>query len=272
MAERRRARTERGAVLRTADDALAILEYLAQAPGPQPLTRISRELRTSKARAYRLLSTLKSRGYVSRDQDTAQYSFGSACARLAGRARLGTSLTTVCTPALRALWRQTQETVYLAVLENDHAVVVEKFNSLHPVVATSSLGKILPLHAVSAGKVLLAGLRDNAIDRLLLDGLLAFTPATPTDPEDLWSEIRKIRRQGFAINRESFRDGVSGVAAPVRWSMSGPVAAAIAVCLPTSRLRAGFASVRTSVIEAARSASTALGPDLDSGEAPAVVA
>lgn len=262
----------RATILQTADDALAILEYLAQAPGPLTLTRISQEFRTSKARAYRLLATLKARGYVYQDADTAQYGFGAGCARLAGRARLGMTLPTLCTPALRWLWQKTRETVYLAVLEGDHGVVVEKFNSLHAVVATSALGKVLPLHAVSAGKVLLAGLSDDMIDRFVSNGLLAFTPATPTKREDVWTEIRKVRRQGYAINKENFRDGVSGIAAPVRWSTSGAVAAAIAVCLPTSRLRAGFASTRTSVIEAARAASTALGPDLDSGEAAAGVA
>lgn len=262
----------RAAILQTADDALAILEYLAQAPGPQALTRISQEFRTSKARAYRLLATLKARGYVHQDADTARYGFGAACARLAGRARLGMTLPTLCTPALRWLWQKTQETVYLAVLESDHGVVVEKFNSLHPIVATSALGKVLPLHAVSAGKVLLAGLPDDVIDRLVRSGLLAFTSATPTKREDIWTEVRTIRRQGYAINKEHFRDGVSGIAAPVRWSTPGTVAAAIAVCLPTSRLRAGFTSIRASVIEAAQAASTALGPDLDSGEAAAGVA
>ncbi|HLH71205.1 MAG TPA: helix-turn-helix domain-containing protein [Candidatus Dormibacteraeota bacterium] len=54
--------------LQTADEALAVLEYLAHAPGPQTLGTLSRELGLTKARAYRILATLRRRGYVVQDR------------------------------------------------------------------------------------------------------------------------------------------------------------------------------------------------------------
>ncbi len=56
--------------------------------------------------------------------------------------------------------------------------------------------------------------------------------------------------------------GVCGVAAPVRWSVSGPVAAAIATCVPASRFRSDFDFLRDRVMEASAMASEALGAAL----------
>lgn len=244
--------------LKTANDALAVLETLAAAPGPQSLTRLSEVHHMSKARMYRLLSTLKVRGFVLQDPDSARYSFGAACARLAMQARLGKSLTVSCLPAMRRVWQATEETVELAVLESAHAVIIEKLDSPRPVLASPALGLIMPLHAVSTGKVLLASRSDAEIRRLVAGGLQPYTSATCTDPDELIVEARRIQRQGYAVNREGFQPGVSGVAAPVRWAPGGPVAAAVGACVPSSRFRSNFAFLRDAVLNAAAEATEAL--------------
>lgn len=251
--------------LKTTTDALAVLEYLATSPGPESLTRLSQVHQMSKSRMYRLLSTLKLRGFVVQDPDSARYSFGSACARLVMQARTGKSLTASCLPALRALWAATRETVELAVMESNHAVVIEKLDSPRPVLASPPLGLIMPLHAVSTGKVLLAGRSEAEILRIISGTLTKFTPATTTEPDDVLAESRRIARQGYAVNREGFQPGVCGVAAPVTFGVGGPVAAAIGACVPASRFRADYQFLRSEVIKAARQASLALSAGMTEG-------
>jgi DNA-binding IclR family transcriptional regulator len=244
--------------LQTADAALAVLEHLAGARRPQGLAEISRSLAISKPKAHRILRTLRARGYATQDADTSQYGFGLACARLAAQAAVEVDVKMLCAPALRWLWESTQETAYLAAREGSEGVVIEKMDGPQPVIATCALGRSLPLHAASAGKVLLAGLSDGEVGQLMSPGLTRYTASTPADLQILQHEIARVRREGHATNREGYRDGVSGVAAPVRWSPGGPTALAIAVCVPSVRFGRAAAALREAVIEAGARASRAL--------------
>jgi len=248
---------DRRGVLHTVDQALTLLEHLAGYPDPQTLTQLSRDLGTSKAQMHRLLSTLKQHDFVVQDE-LSRYGFGFACNQLAERSRLGLSAIELCLPVMRALWRASEETILLAIFQGDHAVVVEKLDSPRPVVARSALGSALPLHAVSTGKVLLASRPDREVERLLTRPLVRYTAATCCDPEKLWIELRKIRRFGYAVNHEGYREGVGGVAVPVRWSPTGRIAAALAICAPMQRFSRDFASLRDQVIASGVKATEAL--------------
>ena len=118
---------------------------------------------------------------------------------------------------MRWLWNRTEETVLLAVRDGDQSVIVEKLDSTRPVLATYSLGRLMPLHAVSTGLALLAYHPDDEIREILNSSSLSrYTVHSPTTVDDVWRDIRSTRAKGYSINRELFRDGVSGVAAPVR--------------------------------------------------------
>lgn len=244
--------------LKSVNQALAVLEHLAGASEPQAVTTLSRRFGTSKATMHRLLTTLRARGYVVRDPITARYGFGLTAGRLAQQAGVAECLTEACAPVMRWLWRTTQETVLLAVRDGDQAVIVEKLDSPRPVLATYSLGRLMPLHAVSTGMVLLAHLPDSEVEEILAGGLAEYTERTPSTAEDVWDEIRSVRRKGYAINRERFRDGVSGVAAPVRGRDPRRAAAALAVCVPSSRFDPEVDSLREAVAAAAGRASEGL--------------
>jgi IclR family transcriptional regulator, KDG regulon repressor len=251
--------------LQTIDDALGVLEYLANVAVPQPLSRISRDMRISKPRMHRVLSTLVARGYVFRDPVTSHYGFGAMCASLVAQARAGVTLPQACAESLRKLWTVTHETCYLAVLESDRAIVIDKLDSQLPVIATSILGRAMPLHGVSAGKVLLASRPDHEVDALIVRSVAAYPDAQPSVPARIWSEVRRTRSQGFAENDAGVREGVGGFAAPIYWSEDGGVAAAIAVCMPSMRMRTTGAAIRDAVVAAARDATAALNAAVNAG-------
>jgi DNA-binding IclR family transcriptional regulator len=246
--------------LKSVDQALSVLEYLAGTSEPQTLTDLSRQFGLSKATMHRLLTTLRSHGFVFRDPVTARYGFGLTASRLAQEAGAGQSLTEACWPAMRWLWRKTEETVLLTVRECDTAVVVEKLESPHPVLATCSLGRLMPMHAVSSGMALLAHFTDAEIGEIIAAGLQRYTPHTLTTPDAVWDAIRSVRRKGYAINRERLREGVCGVAAPVRRSDDPrrPVVAALAVCVPSSRFEPQVDALCSAVVAAAARASEAV--------------
>ncbi len=253
--------------LKSVDQALSVLEYLAGTSEPQTLTALSRHFGLSKATMHRVLTTLRAHGFVVRDPVSARYGFGLTASRLAQQAGTGQSLTEACWPAMRWLWRKTEETILLTVRDGDKAVVVEKLDSPRPVLATSSLGRLMPLHAVSSGMVLLSHLPEAEIEEFLAAGLPRYTPHTPTAPDALWEAIRSVQRKGYAINRERFREGVCGVAAPVRGrDPRRPVVAAIAVCVPSSRFEPQVDALCEAVVGAAARASETVGFGRSNGD------
>jgi DNA-binding IclR family transcriptional regulator len=68
---------------------------------------------------------------------------------------------------------------------------------------------------VAIGKAVLALLPEEARLRYMQPGLRAFTPATITSPRDLIAELDRVRRQGYAVEREEFDEDFCCVAAPM---------------------------------------------------------
>jgi DNA-binding IclR family transcriptional regulator len=66
---------------------------------------------------------------------------------------------------------------------------------------------------------------------ILARGLKAFTRRTITDPAALERELGKVRRCGYALDREEITRGIMCVAAPI-WNGEGDTIAAISVAFP----------------------------------------
>ena len=95
-------------------------------------------------------------------------------------------------------------------------------------------------HATATGKAILAWLPPTELDRIVADkGLTAFTPNTITDIEKLGEELRLVRRNGYAIDREEFRPGVICLGAAIR-DHAGAVVGSISVSSPAFPLHAGI--------------------------------
>jgi DNA-binding IclR family transcriptional regulator len=70
-------------------------------------------------------------------------------------------------------------------------------------------------HALALGKVVLAAAPPAVVERYVQAGLRRFSAHTITDPDALRDELREVRRQGFAVDREEFGDDFCCVAAPI---------------------------------------------------------
>ncbi|MBI4771477.1 MAG: glycosyltransferase, partial [Chloroflexi bacterium] len=114
-------------------------------------------------------------------------------------------------------------------------------------------------HCVSNGKILLAYLPDEQIERMIRAGLPRLTERTLTDPADLRAELATIRRRGYATADGEFEEGMNAVSAPLR-DQRGEVIAAVTVSGPVYRLpRARLTQLARSVMAAAEELSRRLG-------------
>jgi IclR family acetate operon transcriptional repressor len=86
-----------------------------------------------------------------------------------------------------------------------------------------------------------------------------YTENTITDFSALIEDLRRVRRNGFALDREEFLTGVICVGAAIR-DQAGTVIGAISASTPTMRgTEAHIALMRNEVVAAARALSAQFG-------------
>jgi DNA-binding IclR family transcriptional regulator len=222
-----------GAV-RSVDRASALLLELGELPGEAGVTELARRLGLHKSTASRLLATLERRGLVEQDEDTGKYRLGLAVIRLADRAERTRDLPSIAKPELDRLARATRESSGLGVLDGDLLLTVVQSDGPAPC-PPDRTGRGVPLHSVSAGKVLLASMPEREVMRLFRRGLDRFTDRTITQLEPLLEDLARVRRRGFATTFGELEAGRNGVAAPVH-DARGAVIAAVEIWGPSARL------------------------------------
>lgn len=107
--------------------------------------------------------------------------------------------------------------------------------SAHTLRVASRTGRVLPAHATSSGKALLAALPPESLDALYAHAdLVAVTPRTVTDWDALKGQLGAIRERGYAAIRGESENGAGSVGMVVR-SPDGEPRAALSVALPLVR-------------------------------------
>ncbi|MTD54841.1 IclR family transcriptional regulator [Amycolatopsis pithecellobii] len=245
------------------DRALDVLEWLAQASRDQgrQLSDVATGVEHPKASVHRALAILRRRGYVLQD-DHGNYALGIKCHELGQYWTVGFDLRFHARPVLEALNQTSLETVHLAVYDQGDVVYVDKLESLHQVVVRPDIGNRAPAVIVATGLALLAFQPELEIKAQLTRPLPAYTEQTPQQPDEIAAILAEVRRDGYAVNRETYRRGVCGVAAPIR-DTTGAVVASIGLVGPSHRFTAQhIAALRKQVVASAVEISMLLGgPD-----------
>jgi IclR family KDG regulon transcriptional repressor len=196
---------------------------------------LARRLGLAKSTVFRLLATLAAERLVEKNPRTGKYRLGLKLYELGAIVSTHLDLHEAVATYIDDLRNKTGETVHVAILDGDEVVYVERRESPQTLRLWGRVGHRNRAHRTSTGKVLLAHLPPDELDRVLARRPLdAKTPHTITDPEVLKRELDRVRRQGWAINVNESEVGVASVAAPIR-DASGKVVAAISVAGPTLR-------------------------------------
>ncbi len=184
-----------------------------------------------KATAHRVLKVLVQMGYLR--FDAGRYYGDLKLSALGSAVTSHFDLQEYVRPHLLELQAETTHTCNLGVLSGDAGVYLDKIESpvAFGIKLYSAIGKRFPLHCTGMGKVLLAGMRPAERRKALTGRLEAYTSHTITDPVALERELEKVRRCGYALDREEITRGIMCVAAPIR-DGDGETVAAISVAFP----------------------------------------
>ncbi|HEX4749450.1 MAG TPA: IclR family transcriptional regulator [Bryobacteraceae bacterium] len=212
-----------------------ILETIKQSRDGLRLADLVRSVELPKATVYRILYTLETRGYLDRDSD-GNYRLAKKLFDLQRSAPVEQVLTEVAPPFLSQVAAESKETVNLGILDAGEIVVISTIESSQAVRMSSKVGNRRHLHATALGKVMLAGLPDKQVLRLIkAKGLPRLTEHTLTTKPALLAELQKIRQQGYAIDNQENEVEGRCVAAPIAIG-TGQVIAALSISGPVFRM------------------------------------
>lgn len=214
--------------------ALGLLFLVAQFPG-LGVTELAKRSGNTKARAYRLLSTLEQGGLIRREPGTSAYTLGYKALILGGAAGKQLNLPRMAAPHLEEIGLRCNETVLVRIRDGLETISVARWESTHAVRIHSEIGKRRPLYVGASGKLLLAFAPPD-IQQLVFNGdLEKLTPDTPDFAAKLKKELTRILKQGYSTSFGERTAGTVSAAAPVR-DATGEVVAALSITGPSSRV------------------------------------
>jgi DNA-binding IclR family transcriptional regulator/enamine deaminase RidA (YjgF/YER057c/UK114 family) len=228
--------------------AFQILNVLSSGRREMTATEVAQTLGSNLPTVHRFLVTLEEIGAVSR---TAQGKFqlGLMLVNLGDKVESNKQLIDRVQPQLNALAAEFREVAHCAVRNGSVAINVARALPDRSLVIGHAAGDSVPLHCSAVGKVLLASMPGVDRERFLSHiDLARFTAHTITDRGLLADELRRVAKNGFAIEDEEWEEGLRSVAVPIR-NGGGQAVAAVALSAPASRLDDGtLTAVGTSLL------------------------
>ncbi|MFJ2617789.1 IclR family transcriptional regulator [Glutamicibacter sp. NPDC087344] len=180
----------------------------------------------------RLVANLVGQGFLDREGDG--YRIGMKMAYWAAPATRGKEVLDVISPLLANLRDLTGETTCLFRAEQHLRVCVGIAETRHMLRREMHLGKLAPLHAGSAGRVLLAW-NPALLEEILASDLESLTTTTITTADDLRLAAAQTRADGMAITTGERESGASGLSAPV-FDSAASLVAAVTISGPSLRM------------------------------------
>jgi DNA-binding IclR family transcriptional regulator len=204
-----------------------ILKEISLQPGQLKLIDLSRSLSINKSSMYSLLLTLENLGWIEKDTGET-YRLGRELSRLGHAAVQHRDLNESFHKEASQTKLRLGESLQLAQLDGNEVLYLAKEEALTPVRLASGPGMRLPAHATALGKVMLADLSDEELDRLYRADQEPFSQLTAhsiVSFKDLKKDLEQIRKQGFALDLEEAVIGFNCAAAPIRNSHGKVIAA-----------------------------------------------
>ncbi len=221
------------------DKTFTILEYFTPEQSEWSITALANTLGSNKSTIYRFLSDMEKRGIMYQDPQTGKYGLGLKLFELGNRVQIKSAFIDKTHPELVKVADNITETVHIAILKNAQVYYVDKVESPQGLKISTTMGTYNPAHATSLGKVLLAySYRnyDNLINENNSNSLEVFTKNTIDKHDQLVLELQKVKKQGFAVDKEELEIGLICVAVPI-FNANNEIVAALSAAGPANRFK-----------------------------------
>ncbi len=195
------------------------------------LSQIAARVGLPRSTIQRIVAALEAEKFVVSASSSGGWRLGPALIRLASSVKI--DVLAIARPLIAKLSAELNETVDISIPDKDHVVFVEQAIGSQRLRTVSAVGEVFPLYCTANGKAFLADLTDEEIIRRIGKRYNARTSRSFTTFEELFADICRIRKQGYAIDREEHTEGVSAAGVLVYDTLGNPLL--VSVPVPASR-------------------------------------
>lgn len=237
-----------GSRIPTNQRALLILEVIGRSDRSMTPTEINAELGLPKQSIHRLCTTLVEEGFLIPEPKGRRLRPTRRLRLMATGIMHASSFHIARHQVMLDVARKIQETINFVAPEDGGMTYLDRVETDWPFRIQLPVGTHVPFHCTASGKTFLASLaaaaRKSMVQCLQLE---QHTPNTLTDPTALLQELKKISKQGYAVDNEEFMEGMVAVAVPIN-DETGRYVASLAFHAPIQRISLENAVSKTTVL------------------------
>jgi DNA-binding IclR family transcriptional regulator len=220
-------------ILQTTATSIDVVEMLRELDGGR-VTELATELDLAPSTVHSHLTTLLTRGYVTKTGD--EYHLSLRFLDHGNYVRNRKKAYRVAESYTDQLAEETDCRAVFTIEENGRGVYIHTSSGRHAVWTYSTVGKQFYLHQTASGKAILSQLERGKIKKIIHQGgLPSATENTIIDQDELFEQLGSIRESGIAFNYEEQLEGIKAVGVPVA-GPNGRILGAFSVASPANRL------------------------------------
>ncbi|HZD88535.1 MAG TPA: IclR family transcriptional regulator [Pseudolabrys sp.] len=206
--------------------AVRLLRHIVEGDPVTNLSRSARELGINRTTLLRLLHTLHAERFLEPRGEAQGWRIGTGLIALAAQAFYSEDLVQTAVPVLTRLADQLMLSTHLGVLDGLEVVFVVRRTPNHSVVSNIRIGSRLPAHAANMGRIILAHMPADKVDRMYAGTeLKPVTAHTVVTLAQMHAQLAADRAAGLAWSDGNYEAGISSVAAAIFDPTGEPVAA-----------------------------------------------
>lgn len=205
--------------------AIQVISAIGDCPRENTATTLARLLKIAPATCYRIVQTFAHNGWVHVLED--------------GKCELGNGLFVILnqlqdhdlmgpriSEALKEITDATGVTSKVSVRDADDAVTLLRVDSMDPMGLSVRPGSRFHLTLGASGSVLMAGLPDKEVERIIDEA--PDTCWQYQTPDDVRNRIKEVRAQGTVYDSGKYRPDIFGISAPL-YNADGKLYAALTI-------------------------------------------
>jgi len=211
---------------------LKVIEAFGEAAPRLAIADVAKATGLDRATTRRCLLTLAALGYA--EYDGKFFTLTPKILRLGHAYLSATPLPMLIQPHLDQLSEKAGQSASASVLDGTEIVYIARASQRRVMSINLTPGSRLPAYCASMGRVLLAALSESEAHAIVsTTNLVANTPHTKTDIDELMTEFQHVRSQGYAIIDQELEIGLCSIAVPVE-NDRGQTVAAINIGAPAA--------------------------------------
>jgi DNA-binding IclR family transcriptional regulator len=244
------------------DKGLDVFEALAAAGTSLSLTELAGALGQTPSAVFRILNRLEGRSYIVRDPVSGRYRLSLKLFELAHTHSPVQQLITMSGKPMRDLAEAVRESVHLSVFSNGRIVVLLDIGSPLRVRFAHEIGAQFPPVLTNSGRLLLAYLPPELLQEHL-ERDPEYAEFSVAQREAFHEELKKIRRNRYALSSSEERAGMKDLAVLVGNPAIGATAALAIACLSGGKNSVDVSRLIAALQECAVKITSSLGVSYD---------